>query len=255
MENHDTPTDTPARPFAFWLRVADGALAREFQDAVAREGIGRRDARLLALLAEDSPSPEFAERIRRHGGKKLRGLVHRGWVAENDGTWTLTDEGRAVQSRLDDATAAIRARISAAVSDDDLATTRASLEALAREFGAGPGTRMPRGLGRRGFGPRPRPGFGPGGVGPGGFGPEGFGSGGFGPGGYGPEGFGPEGFGSGGAAPASRHAFRPDGAAPASRRGFGPHAHHGAHAGRATEEAYERGFNAGFARGRDASAA
>lgn len=214
MENHDTTPDTPvtpARPLAFWLRAADVSIARELRAAIAAEGIGRRDARLLTLLGADTLPPEVAERLRRHGGKKLRGLIERGWVAENDDTWALTDEGRAAAARLDEATERIRARISNAVSDDDLATTRASLEALVREFGAERAGRMPRGFAHRGFGPG-RHGFGPG------------------------RGFHP-GFGPGRTA--------------SPRGGCGEHHDHGPRA----EHAYERGFDAGYARGREAGVA
>ena len=166
MNTENTTTQNTTRPFGYWLRAADHLLARELETAFQAEGITRREGRLLRLLGGDVVSPELSERLQRHGGKKLRGLVERGWIAETDGTWTLTDEGRAVAARLDASVDGVRARVSSAVSDEDLATTLASLEAIARELGWNPDERMPRGAGRHGFGPGRR-GFGPGhGFGP-----------------------------------------------------------------------------------------
>ena len=211
----DTHTNTTtSRPFGYWLRAVDRLLAREFETAFENEGITRREWRLLSLLDGDLDAPELTARLERHGGKKLRALTERGWISRTGDAWTLTDEGRAAKARLSESVDAIRAKVAASVSEQDFATTLASLEAIARSLGWEPAERMPRGFGPRGFG---RSGFGPGRHGHG-FGP-------FGPG----EGFGPH-----------REGFRP-------REGFGPGAHG---ARRHAERAFERGFEAGFARGR-----
>lgn len=226
MEN--TPETTPTRPLGYWLRAVDRLLAREFETAFEKDGASRRDWRLLNMLADDSGAPEWRARLERHGGKKLRTLVERGWVTHNDGAWTLTDEGRAASARLADAAGDIRARVAAAVSPEDFATTLASLEAIAVELGWNPDERLPRGpRGKRGFGPgrrgHVRAGFGPG-----------FRAG-FGPGHH--RGFGPAHLGDG----------------PCADGGHHPHPGHAGrpseHRTRGTEGAYERGFDAGFARG------
>ncbi|MBZ6370760.1 MAG: hypothetical protein LBE44_02405 [Microbacterium hominis] len=46
------------------------------------------------MLGGDVVSPELSARLERGGGKKLRRLIERGWVAGEPGAWTLTDEGR-----------------------------------------------------------------------------------------------------------------------------------------------------------------
>jgi hypothetical protein len=206
MSNEDTDFTPPSeegipadrRPLGFWLRTVDGLISREFASAFEGAGIDRRDWMLLNALSGDVDVPTFAERFARKG-KRLRGLADRGWAQEQgDGTWTLTDEGRAAHERLSAIVDGIRSRVAGAVSPEDYATTTASLEAIARELGWAEGQRMPRG------------GFGRG---------RGFGGG----RGYGP-GFGP----------GAHHCH--------------PHHEHGAH--RHAEHAYERGFDAGFARGR-----
>ncbi|WP_206535717.1 hypothetical protein [Microbacterium sp. 4R-513] len=187
------PTDR--RPLGFWLRAVDALISREFESAFADEGVTRRDWMLLNALAGDI-DPALAERLARRS-KRLRGLEKRGWADEKgDGTWVLTDEGRAAQERLAAIVDGVRQRVAGAVSPEDFATTLASLEAIARELGWDENA-APRGFGRffgrgfregdepdfgpgfrRGFGPGFRPGFGPGfrpGFGPG-F-PPGFGRG------------------------------------------------------------------------------
>lgn len=267
-------TDTPLshdRPLGYWLRSLDALLTREFARVLHAEGVDRRDWMILNVLDGSVDAPPFAERVQR-GGKRVRALAERGWVAESDGRWTLTDEGRAAKARLSDAVDGIRATVAGAVSPDDYATTLASLEAMARALGAddvdaeslrgrdalGFGPRFGRrGFGNRGgfdprrFGPR---GFGPYAFGPRGFGPHGFRAPGFRAPGFDAPGFGPHGDGS--------HGFGPHGDGPHGfpLRGFPPHAFpppaFGPHdrdrrAERHTERAYERGFEAGFARGRE----
>lgn len=223
MENPtDTTTDTASgttdsRPLGYWLRAVDRLLTLEFASAFEAEGVTRRDWRLLNLLGGDVVAPELSERLHRHGGKKLRGLIERGWIVQKDGSWHLTDEGRAAHARLGETVAGIRARASSAVSDEDFAVTLASLEAIARELGWNPDERMPRGLGRRGFGPGHH------GHGRAAFGRE-----------FRGHGFDP------------RHGYgraRFDGTCGHRDRAQGGHGHDDA------QRAYERGFDAGFTRG------
>ncbi|GAA1922561.1 hypothetical protein GCM10009775_13760 [Microbacterium aoyamense] len=247
---HDEQSSASDRPLGYWLRAVDGLITREFFTAFEGEGVTRRDWMLLSVLSGDVEIPGLAERIARKG-KRLRGLADRGWVEETaDGTWALTDEGRAAKERLGSLVDDLRERVAGAVSPEDYATMTASLEAIARELGgddvdfdADP---------RRGFGPRF--GFGRGRGRGFAFGP----GHGFGPGvGHAVPGFGPDARGRGchGDAPTHLHDHAPHGHK-GHRRGR-PHGHHD-HDGRGerrTERAYERGFDAGFARGRDGSGA
>lgn len=210
-----------SRPFGFWLRTVDHLLEREFAEAFAAEGVTRRDWRVLNVIGGDVDAPELLERLR---GKKLRTLDERGWIARTDAGWTLTDEGRAAKERLGAIVDGIRSKVTSAVSEDDYATTIASLEAIARGLGWDGSVRMPRGRGfgrRRGFGPNfgDRRGFGPEGGDRRGFGPDGGHHG--------------HGHGHGGGHGECGHGRR-----------------HGGHAGhRMAQDAYERGFHAGFTHG------
>ncbi|WP_200847202.1 MarR family winged helix-turn-helix transcriptional regulator [Microbacterium sp. 18062] len=183
----DDTNNPRSRPLGYWLRTVDDLISARFAEALATEEIGRREWILLTLVSGDVDAPGAAERLARHG-KKLRSLRDRGWIAEVDGAWTLTDEGRAAKDRLAEKIAEVRDEVAAAVSPEDLATTLASLEAIARRLGGdgidargfGGHGRRGRGRGRghrhghdferHGFGPGFRAGFGPGfqpGSGPG----------------------------------------------------------------------------------------
>ncbi|MBW9119921.1 hypothetical protein JNB63_07450 [Microbacterium trichothecenolyticum] len=294
-EENDTSGPGDARPLGYWLRAVDGLLTREFAKALEAEGITRRDWMLLNVLSGDIDAPEFRERLARKG-KRLRGLEERGWAEEQgDGTWTLTDLGRAEKQRIGTIVDGLRARVVAAVGGDEAyAALTGSLEAIARELGWDEDATGPeRGFGGfggfgPGFGPGFRPGFGPR------FGP---GFGGFGPGfGGRPRPFDPDihdgygrnrhrGFAPGRPGhPAERfdeplrghadegchgHHTHHDrethghgghghgGHGHGSHRGHGYHGERGDHGrgGRRSQHAYERGFDAGFARGRESGAA
>jgi len=227
MEN---PTDTPhtdnpdtdasgkdnrpdVRSFTRWVRVVDRLLWQERAAALTTEDVSPRDVRLLHVLASDRAS-ELLTHLP-HGGKRLRRLVERGWVAEANGTWSLTDAGRAAADRLSRRTDEFGSRLIDAVPAEELAAASSTLEAVARALGwhedESPEGRHPHHRG--GFGPRGHR-----------FGPHRHG---FGPG----------------------ERFRGG----MDRRGEGC-VDHGSRHGDA-ESAYERGFAAGFSEGRTATSA
>ncbi|MBD8022934.1 hypothetical protein H9622_04920 [Microbacterium sp. Sa1CUA4] len=244
----------------YWLRAVDDLLTSQFAAAFQNEGVTRRDWMLLNLLAGDVDAPQAAERLARKG-KRLRRLEDLGWAEEQgDGTWALTDAGREAHARLGEVVSGIRSRVAGAVSDEEFATTLASLEAIARELGWDESRPF---AGRRGFGR----GFGPGRR----FGgPRGFGAGpgfGFGLGygasrseawAYGHDDDGCRGRGGHhhGHAPHEHGHGRGHGHGGGHGGGHGHHGHdrHG-HGGKGGERAYERGFDAGFRRGQEAGAA
>ena len=264
-ENNNEPEAAGSRPLGYWLRAVDALITEEFAKAFDGEGVTRRDWMLLNAVSGDADVPGFAERLARKG-KRLRGLEQRGWVEEaGDGTWMLTDAGRAAKERLGTIVEGVRSRVAGAVAPEDYAKMLASLEAIARELGWDENSRMPRRGFGRGFGPGSGRGFGPGPFGRG-FGPGPFGHDihhDFGPNLH--KGFRP-GFGPGGGPDAV-----PDDEDGGHHHHHGHHGHHGEHGhhghdecgrghrggrrgrhGHGAEHAYERGFDAGFARGREA---
>ncbi|WP_249521222.1 MarR family winged helix-turn-helix transcriptional regulator [Microbacterium sp. ER1] len=200
----DSTLDNTSRPFGFWLKAIDRLMAQDFATVFAAEGATRGDWRLLNVVDGSVPAR------RPLNPHKLHDLIDRGWVEADGDGWALTDEGRAAKERLGAAVDGIRAKVADAVSDEEMATTLAALEKIARAFGWDEETPLPRKQ-RPGFGFGPRGGFARRhGHGHGrGFGPgEGFGRGDFGPRhGFGHS-FGPgDGFGHGDFE--SRHGFGP----------------------------------------------
>lgn len=220
----DTPDNAPTAPdprdFVRSVRSVDRALWHERAQALAANGIRPREARLLRALTSER-AVELLSRLRQHphGGKGLRRLAERGWITETDGTWSLTDAGRAAAEGLNRHAEELDARLRAAASAEELAAASTTLDAVARALGAeGDPDEGHHPRHRGGFGPRVRR-----------FGPHRHG---FGPGGHG--------FGRGIHIDAERDG---DGCRDRSPRH------------RDAEGAYERGFTAGFTEGRTAASA
>ena len=161
-DENEEETTTPAdpRPMGSWLRIVDGLLTREFAAALDGEDLDRRDWMLLNAVSGDVHAPGLDERLARNG-KRLRALEARGWIEQGgDGTWALSDLGREEKERIGEVVDGIRSRVVNAVGDEAFATTLASLEAIARELGWDDGDidrhGFPAGPGFGGFG-RPRP--------------------------------------------------------------------------------------------------
>jgi len=255
MNTTDTQKNepTPDRPFGYWLKAVDRLMAAQFETAFAGEHATRRDWRLLNVVDGTAPARRPLTEHRLHD------LVARGWVVAVGDGWALTDEGRAAKERLGALVDGIRATVADAVSPEDLATTMTSLESIARALGWDEETPLPRvrthgrGFGRRhSFGPRH--GFGPRlGIGrP--FGPD------FGPGfdrDFG-RGFGPDD--EHGDRDCGHRAHRAHRGHDRARGMHGEHepaghdhpGHPRARAARLAQHAFERGFDAGYSRGRDA---
>lgn len=236
MNTNDFPIPDTFRPFGPWLKATDRLLSAELDAALESADVSRRDARLLSAVDGTAPAR------RPLNVRTLRRLIARGWVAPDGDGWMLTDEGRTTKDRLDALVDGIRTRVSGAVSAEDMATTLAALERIARALGWDEKTPPPRGRRRhrshahgprhRGHGPRHAQRFDDGHESGRGFGP-----------GHG------RGFGHGvhGIDPHPRHDV--DGGHNECLHGHP----HGRHRGtRMARHAFAHGFEAGFARGRDA---
>lgn len=122
------------RPLGFWLKAVDRLVSRELAAVFDDLGVTRREWRLLNLIAGDVRDDRLTAKLaaRPH---VVASLVDRGWVADGDGEWRVTDDGRAALASLGERVSGIRSRIAGAVPAEDYATTLATLEAIARELG------------------------------------------------------------------------------------------------------------------------
>ncbi len=153
MNNNDMNT-TDSRPFGFWITAVDRLMKAEFATVFADEGISRREWRMLNLIDGTVPTGSAAGQL--HGSKRrgftLRRLIELGWIERSEDAeqgWALTEAGRLAKIRLSDAVDQIRAKVTAAVTDEEYTAMTASLEKIAREFGWEEGKRLPRRHGRR----------------------------------------------------------------------------------------------------------
>ncbi|WP_243228292.1 hypothetical protein [Microbacterium sp. CIAB417] len=246
------------RPIGYWLKAADRLLAAEFARAFEAEGITRREWRLLNVIDGSAPERPLDKR-------KLGRLIELGWIAPSDEGWTLTEDGRAAKERLSTVVDGIRATISDAVAPEDYATTIATLEQISRALGWDEHTPLPRKprahghhgrhrFGGRGFGPHRAHGFSGHGFEPDprngsehgcrghrAFGPHRDGHRGHGDGEFSPR------HGRRGHEFVHRERVENDEFAPR-----GGHGHPHRRFARFAQHAYERGFDAGFHRGRGA---
>lgn len=156
---------TDHRPLGYWLAAIPPLLRTRMRTALAGSDVSRRDWRVLARLHEGSATLADLESAhpprRRHPawgarrplGSVLADLADRGWATVDDGRWSLTDAGRTAHDELHETVAATRAGVTEGISDDDWATTMATLQRVAENLGFDPDAPVERrGRGHRGHG-------------------------------------------------------------------------------------------------------
>jgi len=153
MENPQT--SLPLRPLDFWLRAAERLVAQRVSDALAAQGVTRREWRALNVIGGRMPRPERPvpdARHPHHGHRRretIEGLVARGWVTRGADGPRLTEDGTAALDRLTAVVDGVRASVAELV---DVAQLQASLETLVRGLGWQDGQPLPGRSGRRGPG-------------------------------------------------------------------------------------------------------
>lgn len=131
------------RPLAYWLALVDRLVEESFAGALEEHGVTRTQYRVLGVLADGpttaadleaamSDLPPDADGI--SAADELAELVESGWVVGGE-TYTITDRGTAAHARLDEMVDALRATLTAGLSDDEQAATAAALEQMARNLG------------------------------------------------------------------------------------------------------------------------
>ncbi|WP_295786491.1 hypothetical protein [uncultured Microbacterium sp.] len=254
----NTPEHDPGA-IAHRLTTVGHALHHRLFEQLRGSDLHPKAVRLLRAIDGRGDAPEHADRLAR-GGKRLDALVARGLAVRDGDDWRLTAEGRVILERAEAARAALLDGIPA----EDLESLTRTLDLLTERLDIDD-RRGPTG---RGVGPGPRGGFGPRAFGPRAFGPR--------------DGSGPRGDDRPAFGPNLHHGFRsgerpsrggrptPPGPAGPDATTIDDAAHRCGHdtdprperagrqrrhesTARAAQHAFERGFDAGFSRGRSSA--
>ncbi|MCW2289716.1 hypothetical protein EDF60_2682 [Leucobacter luti] len=159
---HDNTNATPStgtqqtseRTLGYWLTMTDALVSREYARRFDAEGATRRDLGILSAISGTTEIPGRLREQLERGGKRVCALADRGWIERDETGWQLTDSGEEARTRLAGIVQETTDRIAGSVSPEELATTTATLAAIAREFGWTEATRLPRRgpVGHRGHG-------------------------------------------------------------------------------------------------------
>ncbi|MEE1621815.1 MarR family winged helix-turn-helix transcriptional regulator [Zafaria sp. Z1313] len=136
------------RPLGYWLKLVDSLISEQFTVSLEEHGVTRRQWQLLNVLSRGPASggeltaalaPFFGEPAPdgepSSPSEHLAELVESGWVAEQGSTFTLTERGATSLDRLTAIVDAMREESSAGISEEDYATTVASLRRMALNLG------------------------------------------------------------------------------------------------------------------------
>jgi DNA-binding MarR family transcriptional regulator len=129
---------TDRKPIGYWLKELDRLIETTLDDALAGEGVTRRDWQVLnALGPEAVPREQVIEALRPFWGVEaadpdsvLDGLIARGWALRDAfDRFALSPEGEAARAALLERVNALRAAIADGITPEAYSTT---VETLAR---------------------------------------------------------------------------------------------------------------------------
>jgi hypothetical protein len=136
---------TDRKPIGYWLKELDRRIEATLDQALADEGVTRRDWQVLNAL-ETAPAARDAivDALRPFWGAGaadpddvLEALVARGWALRDaDHRYALSPEGDATRSTLLERVKELRMAIADGVTPDDYQTTIATLERMAANLAA-----------------------------------------------------------------------------------------------------------------------
>jgi len=136
------------RPLGFWLKLVDSLIDEHFAATLDEHGVTRRQWQVLNILEQhpaterqliDALAPYFASADEPQSVKEhLAELVESGWIAHESDSYSITDRGHTSLQTLSELVGEIRDRCGADLSEEQYATTVASLERMARNLGWNP---------------------------------------------------------------------------------------------------------------------
>jgi DNA-binding MarR family transcriptional regulator len=133
---------TDQRPIGFWLQLVDGLITAQFDTSLDEHGVTRRQWQLLNVLDREPSSvdtldaaiaPFLAEG--ESSVEHLSELIESGWVDATPTGYELTDRGRTAFEKLATVVGANREVVANGLTEQEYATTVATLERMARNLG------------------------------------------------------------------------------------------------------------------------
>jgi DNA-binding MarR family transcriptional regulator len=132
----------PTRSLAYWLALVDRLVEERFSATLEEHGVTRTQWRILGALAEGGATAEQIDAALidlppgpdETPAEELDELIESEWVVA-DGSFTLTERGRAAYQRLDEMVVELRTTLIAGVSEGEQQATADVLERMARNLG------------------------------------------------------------------------------------------------------------------------
>ncbi|MGR6900858.1 MarR family winged helix-turn-helix transcriptional regulator [Glutamicibacter sp. BSL13] len=138
------------RPLGFWLKLVDSLIDEHFAATLDEHGVTRRQWQVLNMLEQhpatersliDALAPYFASADEPPSvSEHLAELVESGWIAHEGEYFSITERGSTSLSTLSELVDQIREQCGENLSEEQYATTVASLEQMARNLGWEPQT-------------------------------------------------------------------------------------------------------------------
>jgi DNA-binding MarR family transcriptional regulator len=133
----------PTRSLAFWLALVDRLVEERFSTALEEHGVTRTQWRILGALSEGGATAEQIDAALADmppgaddetPAEELDELIESEWVVA-DGTFALTDRGRAAYERLDEVVVELRGSLIEGIGEEEQRATADVLERMARNLG------------------------------------------------------------------------------------------------------------------------
>ena len=133
------------RPLGYWLKLVDSLIDEQFAATLEEHGVTRRQWQVLNLLEQQpateaqlgaglSPffaSPDEPQSLKEH----LDELVESGWIAAENGEYSITDRGHTSLLKLSELVEKIRTQFGQDLDGSEYDAVVETLEKIARNLG------------------------------------------------------------------------------------------------------------------------
>lgn len=131
------------RPIAYWLKLVDNLIEKQFAATLDEHGVTLRQWQLLSVLVRSSATIEqlndaiapFVEGDAESAAEHLSELIESAWVDATASGYELTERGRTAFTTLADVVTKQRASIAQGIDEKEYLEAVGVLERMARNLG------------------------------------------------------------------------------------------------------------------------